>query len=259
MKKKYFTNLITFIICFILVLNINCFSILAETTNVQLYSAKILPTYGDMGNIIGYYSTGNIYIKDLGTNKNVTVHYTYDGTNWLDQSAYYQKTLADGSELWNFKTPEQSYTPTHQIEYNCKFAIKYEIDGNTYWDNNNGENYFLQDTTMIYNAPYALSKSVVMLDKGISTPNSLWGYIFLKNLSYDKKVIVRYTTDNWQTYHDINAHYNCKYDNDIELWSFNTIKEKSPFPVNSSGEYVIGYTINGVTYWDNNFGDNYSF
>ncbi|QUH30305.1 carbohydrate-binding protein [Vallitalea guaymasensis] len=264
MKRKYFRNLVTFMICFVLALNISCFSIsaqttLAETTNVQLYSAKILPTYGNIGNMVGYYSTGKIYIKDLGANKNVTIHYTYDDTNWLDQPASYQKTLEDGSEVWTFKTPEQSYTPTHQVEYNCKFAVKYEVDGNTYWDNNNGDNYFLQDTTMIYDAPFVLSKSVVMLDKDISTPHSLWGFIFLKNLAYDKKVIVRYTTDNWATYHDLNAHYNWKYDNDIELWSFDTMHDNSPFPVNSSGEYAIGYTVDGVTYWDNNFGDNYSF
>ncbi|GMQ58473.1 carbohydrate-binding protein [Vallitalea sediminicola] len=265
MKKKCFRNLVTFVICFVLMLNISGLSISAQTTpNIQLYSAKLVTTYPSQYGIheVYYSATGYINVKNLSADKNITVHYTYDGSNWLDQSASYLKTLEDGSEVWTFKTPEQTY-PTypinHQVEYNCKFAVKYEVDGNTYWDNNNGDNYLLQHTTMIYNAPCTLSKSAVMLnDSRYNDYNkSIIGSIYVKNLAYDKNVKVRYTLDNWQTYNEVDANYTRTYDNNTELWSFD-IYGLDDYQWNNY-HFAISYTVNGVTYWDNNFGDNYNF
>ncbi|WP_304944439.1 carbohydrate-binding protein [Vallitalea guaymasensis] len=259
MKKKFFRNLLSFIFCFMLILNINGSSILAQTPNVELYSAKLETTYANTGQMTGYYASGYIYVKNLNVNKNVIIHYTYDGYNWYDQSASYYKTLSDGSEVWSFTTSYESYTPAHQYTYNCRFAIKYEVIGDTYWDNNNGNDYFLQCSSTSFNSPYALSKSVVMLDRTGRSYNSIYGSIFLKNLAYDKVVKVRYTTDNWQSYHDVDASYNCNLGNNVEVWLFNTINDGSTIPWSCGGEYAVSYTVNGITYWDNNFGDNYSF
>lgn len=258
MKKRYFKNVIAFIICFTLMLTFNGLNIQADTTNVQLYSSKIITTYTDQGQITGYYTTGYIYINNLDYNKNVTVHYTYDGTNWLDQSATYLKTLADGSEVWTYSTPEQAYSPAHQYTYNCKFAIEYEVNGNTYWDNNGGNDYFLQRSSTSSNYINILSKSVVKLDKAGRSSNSIYGSIVLKDLGYDKIVKVRYSTDGWQTFHETDAYYQPSYETDVQVWEFNTIKN-SYIPWSTGGEYVIKYTVNGITYWDNNFESNYSF
>ncbi|GMQ58477.1 carbohydrate-binding protein [Vallitalea sediminicola] len=255
MKRKYFRNLTAFMICFTLALNISGISISAQTIsdNVQLYSAKLETTCvsGDMmiGNV--YYSTGIIHIKDLGTSKNVTVHYTYNGNDWFDQPAVYVETLSDGSQVWRYRTPNQSFMGCRYTKCNCRFAIKYEVNGNTYWDNNNGNDYFLERGKDSNYSPIVLSKSDITLDDILSCGENKYSLnICLKNLGYDKTVKVRYTTDNWQTYNESEASYNNTNANGIENWA-TIIDVKRDF------EFFIGYTVNGATYWDNNFELNY--
>ena len=259
MKKDFFKKLLSVMFCFMLVFSISNTKVHAESNNVQLYFAKIVPNYGNGGLIETYYATGSICVKNIGSNKTVKVHYTYDGYNWLDSDAYYEKTLNDGTELFKFETPAFPYVYDHQIEYNCKFAIKYEVDGETYWDNNDGNDYFVQYSTMDYNAPYVLSKSVVTLHDCINNGNCIWGNIILKNLAYEKEVFVRYTTDNWETYNEVPARHIIRLDNGLEEWVYSTTKSGTPFLHGSHGEFAICYKANGVTYWDNNFGENYTF
>ncbi|QUI23948.1 hypothetical protein HZI73_17340 [Vallitalea pronyensis] len=258
MKKKLKRNAIAVIMCLTFMLTFNGLHIQADTTHVQLFSSKLMTTYTNQGQITGYYTTGYIYINNLDYNKNVIVHYTYDGMNWMDQTATYMKTLADGSEVWSYSTPHQAYSPAHQYTYNCQFAIKYEVNGHTYWDNNGGNDYFLQNSSTSSNATNILSKSVVKLNRAGRSSNSIYGSIILKDLGYDKVVKVRYTTDGWQTFHETDAYYQPSSETGVEVWEFNTIKN-SYIPWSSGGQYVIRYIVNGVTYWDNNFGDNYSF
>ncbi|GKX30921.1 glycogen-binding regulatory subunit of S/T protein phosphatase I [Vallitalea longa] len=250
MKNKHFKNLVTFIICFIFMLNITDFSISAQTPNVQLYSTIIgTGQHYDHGRAVyTYYTTGYIYVNNLNSNKKVSVHYTYDGINWLDQPATYLKTLKNGSEVWSYRTPDHPYAAmSRDCTYNCRFAIKYEVNGNTYWDNNNGQDYFIQYSNNRYNAPYILSKSVVTLHYPLGTYSGR-NYLYLKDLGPDKSVKVRYTADNWLTYKEINASHFISYDNNVEEWYFDLDKKY---------EFAIGYTVNGITYWDNNFESNY--
>jgi hypothetical protein len=107
----------------------------ATTGNpVQLYYANsFLHAYTHPG--VAADMDGYIAIQNLAYNKNVTVHYSLDNSNvWNDVSASYYKTNTDGYEVWHFKTPIASYG-------SIKFAIKYEVNGQTYWDNNNGNDY----------------------------------------------------------------------------------------------------------------------
>ncbi|WP_273321137.1 carbohydrate-binding protein [Vallitalea guaymasensis] len=255
MKKKYFRNLLTCIICLILAFNVGSLSISAQTTNdnVQLYSAKLETgsVSGDMmiGNV--YYSTGIIHIKDLGVSKNVSVHYTYNGNDWFDQPAVYVKTLSDGSQVWRYRTPNQRFMGCRYTKCNCKFAVKYEVGGNTYWDNNNGNDYFIERGKDSYYSPIVLSKSVLTLDNiWCLSGNKHSLNICLMNLGYDKTVKVRYSNDNWQSYKESLASYKNTNANGIENWT--TIID-----VEEDFEFCIGYTVNGVTYWDNNFELNY--
>lgn len=257
MKRKFFRNLVTFMICFIFALNISGFSISAKTTNnnAQLYSAKLQLgcCYVDGKYENAYYSTGNIYVKNLGTNKNVSVHYTYNGIDWFDQPATYYKTLSDGSEVWKFQTPYKSFLGARWAKCSCRFAIKYEVNGKTYWDNNNGNDYFLERGKNSSFISTVLSKSIVAFD-GIwdGGANKHNVSIALQNLGVDKTVKVHYTKDNWKTSHQVDASYSNTTNNGLEFWGC-TINEDS----SSNFEFCISYTVNGITYWDNNFESNY--
>jgi len=81
-----------------------------------------------------------VYVKNLGYHKNIEIVYTTDnGATWNTASASYKTTFVNNpdktDELWSaeFDVP----AGTTEVEY----AVKYEVNGQTYWDNNFGENY----------------------------------------------------------------------------------------------------------------------
>ncbi len=87
-----------------------------------------------------YGATIDVKVKNIAYDKKVTIH----GKNvltgeWFDVQAQYISTLDDGYELW------RAYPVSYSKDF--EFAIKYEVNGNTYWDNNNGNNYIVTSRT----------------------------------------------------------------------------------------------------------------
>ncbi len=179
----------------------------------------------------------DVYVqtKDNASNQQVYVHYFYvPGYEWKDSQATYVTTLSDGSKIWKASIGS----------YGTEYAIKYVADGVTYWDNNNGNNYKAQ---LLGTAPITVNRT---------------GYVYnyypvsvtLQNYAYQKNVVVRYTDDNWATYHDVPLTYSSTNKDGTELWSASLPIDISKL---SSFEYCAYYEVNGQTYWANNFGQNY--
>lgn len=198
----------------------------ASAQPVQLYYAEENICDG----VPSYY--GEISVQNLSSTKQVTVHYTSDGENWFDIPAKYVKADPNnpGYEVWSFGDGMTG-------ESMSQFAIEYQEDGNTYWDNNNGSNYKFSGDKVI------LGKDVVKAAYGED-----YSGIFVQNLGYEKTVGVRYTTDNWATYKDVDATY------DYSTSSHDVFSIPS---IPSGADFAVYYTINGTTYWDNNYGENY--
>ncbi len=76
----------------------------------------------------------NSKVKNLGYDKAVTLHYR-DSTSdvWKDCPAKFDHAINEQEEVW-------CQAPNFKGEY-IEYAIRYEVGGNTYWDNNNGKNY----------------------------------------------------------------------------------------------------------------------
>ncbi|MCX7922197.1 MAG: CBM21 domain-containing protein [Clostridia bacterium] len=241
-RKNLFSKLLVLLLIFCIVFTAlpGVFSQTANATspNVELYYAKA-PGYNPTSS---FYAEGYIAIKNLAYNKKVTVVYKYGSSEWQEVAATYFSTSGDGYEAWYFKTPGVWAS-------SCTFKIKYEVNGSIYWDDNGGIGYY-----MAWYAPTnLLQKSTVALRYSSKTQTALNGNIVLKNLAYNKQVKVRYTTDNWATYNDVNATYGTDLGNGLEDWNFS-----APIPTGSTVKYAISYTVNGITYWDNNFGANYA-
>ncbi|MCX7922198.1 MAG: CBM21 domain-containing protein [Clostridia bacterium] len=242
-NKKTFSKLLslTMAFCMLFVAASGVFvkTAQAATKPVELYYAKS-PQYNPVGS---FFAEGYVAIQNLGAIKKVTVRYTYNGSDWYDVAASYFRTTSDGLESWYFKTPSTDGSST------CTFAIKYDVNGTTYWDNNGGNNYKLA----WYAPTFVLQKSVVIKDRVIKNDTSFSGTIVLKNLAYNKQVKVRYTTNNWATYKDVSATFGTDLGNGLESWNFTDV-----IPSGSTVKFSIYYIVNGVTYWDNNFGANYT-
>lgn len=86
---------------------------------------------------------------------------------------------------------------------------------------------------------------------------SMSGTVCVKNIAYEKQVFVRYTIDEWNTFHDKWADY--------VPFSSDGITEKFSFRVSIPKDFVgrriifaICYRVGSMEYWDNNFNDNYT-
>ncbi len=208
----------------------------ASSNPVKLYAMEQGATkYG--------YRSYDIYVQvEAGSaaTKAVYVHYEMSGSDeWQDVAATYLTKIDDNTEIWK--------ASVYGWGLGSEYAIKYVGDGQTYWDNNNGNNYTYSDYLGVANV-----KSMRL------TYQSSENYKIqaaVRNLAYSKVVKVRYTEDNWATYKDVDLSYvSAISGTDSEIWevTLNLDPDKR-----DSFQYSLCYQVNGQTYWDNNFGSNY--
>jgi hypothetical protein len=211
----------------------------------------------------GSYAYGYVELQNIAYEKNVSVFYRFGGIGaFTEAKASYVAPTHDNLEAWQFATGAVSvgYKQSTSIE----FYFKYDVAGKTYYDSNDGQNY---KVGVGYDPPlpgYLLKQSAVVLsyadvtttadDSGAAVAKGLSGLIWVKNLAYTKLVQVVYSTDNWQTVQYANAAYESGSPSGVEGWRFGFNVTGTPKKI----EFAIKYTVNGATYWDNNFRNNYS-
>lgn len=224
----------------------------ASDQPVQLISANLyIYKFGYVG------FSGKVEVSNLSPQKNVTIHYTPGDGTWYDTDASYEGPAEAGHEKWGFSISTNSMNNTHPELSNAEtiqFAIKYEVNGQTYWDNNNGHNYSVSRYT---ESSTILGKPNVLRAYDEISQDTFLGGVYVKNLGYSKQVKIKYTTDNWATTKEADASYSmpANSDDSVEAWHF-TIDQIAPSV--SQIKYAISYTVNGQTYWDNNYGQNYT-
>ena len=92
---------------------------------------------------------------------------------------------------------------------------------------------------------------------------NVWADIAVKNIAPTKSVGVRWTADGWRTSHESRATFKKALDTTYEQWGVDLAPAASLQScfwctyVPPTVEYAIFYTVNGLTYWDNNSGQNY--
>ncbi len=199
-----------------------------------------------------------VKVKNLAFKKEVAIHHaTYNG-NWIDIPLTYQQSINNDEEIWVGEV-----APDTEI-YSDEFAVKYNVNGQTYWDNNNGTNYSM----LVNMGAYLASEIEVFVD---SFYTRFTGSYFAINVDARRNygsagaVEVVYTTDDWvttkraslsyQRYFRVGyAHY-IQSPNQFDIDKWETSVQVDP-SVNSI-EYAIVYKTGGEEYWDNNFGKNY--
>lgn len=265
MKKKRIVSLVLTLVMMLSAIAVAAPTASAVTNEVRLLYAEPKTYYST--EIPGWYAylytEGYVEVQNIGYAKNVTIHYTYNGTDWFDTAATYYKATVGNYEAWHFQTDPNTVEYPYRSGSYCRFAIKYEVNGQTYWDNNNGQNYMVRKGR-VGSDIYAIGSAGLKLEYGRAYDRQLSGNIQVKNLGYAKDIKVHYSTDGWATSSTVNATYSGQfteyggiplpYPTDVELWTFST----PTLPADATEvEYSLTYTVNGVTYWDNNFNNNY--
>ncbi len=210
------------------------------TETINTYNVKLLSASCNQIASGRYLYSGYIDLKNIAYTKVVSIHYTTGNGVWQDLNAKYIRSSFGDYEKWYFE--QELSSPSIQ------FAVKYTVNGQTYWDNNSGADYYLDNSTK----NFVLGQSNVSLGSTTRSSSNFSGSIYLKNLAFSKTVKVVYTTDNWITTKEATATYNSKLANGIEKWSFSF-----PLQQGATIRYAVYYNVNSQTYWDNAFGINY--
>ncbi len=191
-----------------------------------------------------------IEVANLGYDKEVTLHHyvPFQG-GWTTAPAAYVGPSRDGYEFWKVSKTI--------LGGGTSFAIEYEVNGQTYWDNNNGADYFISSDEVILSdsVNVLLNRSESLLMQRFPSNVGVLGSVTVRDIAYDKAVTIRYTTDNWLTFDEETATYARSEANGLERWAFSL-----QLPVEATEvEMVVSYEVDGVTYWDNNLGRNYFY
>ncbi|KJH42536.1 putative phosphatase regulatory subunit [Dictyocaulus viviparus] len=103
-----------------------------------------------------------------------------------------------------------------------------------------------------------LEKGRVSLENVVIKENlsKLVGTIKVANIAFEKRVFVRYTTNNWQSYMDRQATYQPSNSKVYDTFTFE-LELPTVFEKSSRLEFCICYVANGTENWDSNGGENY--
>lgn len=207
-------------------------------------------------------------VANLGYAKQVTAYVKRTSGAWVDYPLSYLHSSGGNKEVWaaefhneSWVTGRKDLTDTGDI---IEFAIKYTVNGQTYWDNNGTANYKLPHgagTLLGAGKNVSVYEFAPTLNVGQGT--AAYGHVTVRNLSPTKTVNIIYTTNNWATTKTATATYSPYwYQGYSSTPNPNTLGfEEWAFTLDvSTGtqlQYAVSYTVNGQTYWDNNGGANY--
>ncbi len=239
-----------------------------KTTN-EVSLVKAWTAYGNYRGYTSYSRKFTVRVANLNVDKTVSIfHEKIDGS-WEEIPLAYQFNIDDQNEIWTGESTNEGFGVS-QI-YGNEFVVKYEVNGDTYWDNNNGENYTMSRQEGYFFAQPDLNVSV---DADFSSifyvpsydQNSINVTVDVRNLAPEKEVGVVYTTDGWQTQDYFSLTYRAFWNNGplflvqspnnfgVERWTGNVQVDKAANTV----EFAVVYKVNGQEYWDNNYGKNYT-
>ncbi|WP_020407020.1 carbohydrate-binding protein [Hahella ganghwensis] len=263
---------------------LQCIMALFLTLSVTVTSAQEVELLKADSRIHGKYGftwqtyTMDILVDNLAYEKKVSISYLDDDGQWKELEASFSHMVSPEKEVWQLSRTRMLHHPNEpaQQPLNLIFRIKYEADGNVYLDDNQQRNYFISAGSGEYIRPTILvdyAGAVAPYDTNYGDNNTHFDGRFsvgvlLKNLGYTKDVKVHYTTDDWETTHISNLSFQhgrmlgyswITYPNPhgVEYWSMTTTGPEMQDISVDQIEFVISYEVNGQTYWDNNFGQNY--
>ena len=200
-----------------------------------------------------------VAVDNLAYEKRVFIHREKTNGNWVDIPMYYAGPAGGGKEYWRVSTGRGGFGD--------RFTVKMEVNGAEFWDNNDGVDYVLNDAGYLLgnDKPVVVSNYSVVDSYPTGVNKRFWANIVVDNIAPAKNVSLVYSYDNFQSSTSVAANYlgsrvvygYGSYDNpnsnNAEAWSI-----AFEFPAEKSGQFYVVYEVNGETYYDNNFGKNYT-
>ena len=211
------------------------------------------------GGFSGTYTPIAVKVKNIAFGKVVTVLYTPDGSTWKGASLSFASHFGDYDGF--------SGTVNEQVQ---QFAVRYDVAGSVFFDNNCGGDYRLGSNLALAGGNVVLSKAKskrgVQAGGGfVFTTSWLEGQILVNNLAFAKDVGIRLSADGGLTWHDTHAFFVGQHTEDgtfigpgAEVWQFKT-PELNLETSADTFRFAVFFRVlsTGVVFWDNNFAQDY--
>ena len=201
-----------------------------------------------------YFAFFSVLVDNLAFDKQVSI-LAHDSTGWNFHTCLFSVSTPDNGEIWTAQLGSPAID---------QFVVEYQVLGQTFWDNNGAANYLLdivaaesKDGTNTV----ALNANVLVQQYFADSTGTLGVSVLLRDLNFTKQVGLVYTTDSWATFHTVSGLFQDRYppfghpsQPNAESWHI-----AAPVGIGQHGQFAVFYSVNGTTFWDNNFGSNYSF
>lgn len=216
-------------------------------------------------------------VDNLAYDKSVQLYFEDESLNWVTADMTYQGDAGPGKEIWKYNVSRTITGPySNNAPLDLRFVLKYDVNGQTYWDNNNGQNYFVtagsgeySPKPIVLDSAYAHAPYDYNYNGNTGHVNGYFNAQFiLQNLGYAKDVEVHYTFDNWVHSYVAAAQFTSGVfegysyvtypnANNAEVWTFYTNGSEAQSTTANTVEFAVKYTVEGATYWNNNHGANF--
>ena len=231
---------------------------------------KAWTSYSSYRGYQGYTRKFTVKVANLAYDKNVSIYHEKVDGDWDEIPLEYSQSIDEGQyEIWTTEYNLGGYGINSV--YADEFVVKYEVNGVTYWDNNNDVNYSMSRNEGFFFANPSLNVSVDTDFVGLyydsfNDENRLNITVDVRNLAPNKEVGIVYSSDGWQTQEYLSLTYRQAWTSgplyyipspnnfSVERWQGYTGLGKSVDEL----EYAVVYRVNGNEYWDNNYGKNYT-
>ena len=205
-------------------------------------------------------------VENRGYDKQIDVLWSGEDGEWHCLNAHYHSMHGNDNEYWQADL-SISLTEKQALAGNIQFSLRYRYFSEEYWDNNHDENYFSEADSGIKLAHNHLVQNIDFANCFKENQTSVPVTIAVDQSFNAEKVVIHWTTDNWQTtqlspcqlqhnYWDQQFKSNARNPNQYgaQLWA-GQIDSGDSFRL----QYVVSCERDGRILWENNNGYNYSF
>ncbi|KAJ3111152.1 glycoside hydrolase 15 protein [Phlyctochytrium bullatum] len=202
--------------------------------------------------------SGSIWIRNLAFSKVVRAIYSSPDNNWNNNlnaiSAQYNRPAANGFEVWTFTANAPA-----NLGAGSNFYLRYDVSGQSFFDNNFGQNYLLGlkigggETPVNEVSAGFPNDGNLRVQRYSCKGSTLSGGVWVRNLGFRKSVLITASNPagNQWTF-TVPASYSGTFDKDgaWELWTFS----KTLPGIGTGSQFYVKYDINGQSFFDSNGG-----
>jgi maltose 6'-phosphate phosphatase len=204
-------------------------------------------------------------VRNLSYEKSVDILWAGEDGIWHTLPAHYHSSVDNDREYWVARKPF-TLLATKSLPGNVRFAVRYRVLGEEYWDNNQGENFSVQADSGIKIAHDIPVLNIRFEDDLPDGQTYVPIAVAVKQCLEPERVTITWTNDNWRTTQSTSCRFRRNYwDSEfssntrnpnhygIQIWN-------GALKLNDAGRvrYRITCDTRKGVFWDDNFGRNYT-